>query len=162
MADLSRCPASPWLGAAVFWRGETALTRFAVALSLALAATVLCLPASASAQAEAQNVVWARGVNGMFGDRLVPDAPVIVEGIDDVSAISGGDGYALALKGDGTVWAWGSNGSGILGEGTRTIRIRPVRLTNLWDVTAIAAGENFGVALRKDGTVWAWGIPGSR
>ena len=74
-----------------------------------------------------------------------------------------GDTHSLALKSDGTVWAWGNNGSGQLGDGTTTQRSNPVQVTGLSGVTAIAVSGaiassiGFSLALKSDGTVWAWG-----
>ena len=52
--------------------------------------------------------------------------PVQVRGLTGVTAIAAGDGHSLALQGDGTVWAWGFNGNGELGDGTTTNRHTPV------------------------------------
>ena len=60
-------------------------------------------------------------------------------------------------RGDGTVWSWGANNWGQLGDGTFTPRAVPVRVSGLTNVTAIAAGLNHSLAVRADGTVWAWG-----
>lgn len=65
--------------------------------------------------------------------------------------------YTVVLKSDGTVWAWGDNSFGQLGDGTTTDRHTPVQASGLSDVAAIAAGTYHTVALKKDGTVWAWG-----
>jgi len=65
--------------------------------------------------------------------------------------------HGLALKSNGTVWSWGSNTFGELGDGTFTIRSSPVLVSGLNCVMAIAASVNHGLALRCDGTVWAWG-----
>src|SRR5882724_2120448 len=85
--------------------------------------------------------------------------PLIV-GITDAA---GGAAHSIALKSDGTVWAWGSNTSGQLGDGSTTSRklAAQVKTSNhafLTSVNAIAAGDNFSIALKSDGTVWAWGI----
>lgn len=68
-----------------------------------------------------------------------------------------GDNHTLALKTDGTVWAWGSNTYGQLGNGTETDSPVPVKVAGLNMITAIVAGEHHSLALRADGTVWAWG-----
>ena len=69
-------------------------------------------------------------------------------------AIAAGWGHSLALKSDGTVWAWGSNGAGELGNGTYTNSNVPVSVSGLSGVVALAAGLNHSLALKSDGTVW--------
>ncbi|MCL1904681.1 MAG: hypothetical protein FWG19_00975, partial [Methanomassiliicoccaceae archaeon] len=77
--------------------------------------------------------------------------------------VAAGGAHSLALKSDGTVWTWGYNSDGQLGDGTRTDRTKPVQVKGpggsgyLTGVTAIAAGSNHSMALKEDGTVWAWG-----
>ena len=78
-------------------------------------------------------------------------------GFTTTPMIAAGWGQTVALRNDGTVWAWGHNGFGQLGDGTTTARFTPVQLQNLNNVTAIATGSHT-VALRNDGTVWAWGM----
>jgi alpha-tubulin suppressor-like RCC1 family protein len=56
-----------------------------------------------------------------------------------------------------TVWAWGSNAYGQIGDSTMTNRTTPVAVLNLSNVTSIATGEEHSLAIRSDGTVWAWG-----
>jgi len=63
----------------------------------------------------------------------------------------------LALKNDGTVWAWGQNYYGQLGDKTATNRLTPVQVSGLTNVVSIAAGGNHSLALKSDGTVWAFG-----
>src|SRR5262249_2135789 len=61
------------------------------------------------------------------------------------------------LREDGTVWAWGANTQGQLGDGTYRSRGSPAPVARLDGVAAIAAGTRFSLALKRDGTVWAWG-----
>ncbi|MEI7620726.1 MAG: hypothetical protein WCJ57_04130, partial [Candidatus Falkowbacteria bacterium] len=112
---------------------------------------------------KADGSVWAWGDNtqGQLGDnsttrRLVP---VQVSGlISDVVAISAGGQSAYALKADGSVWAWGYNGSGCLGDNSTTRRLVPVQVSGLTsDVVAISAGSLSGYAVKSDGSVWSWG-----
>ena len=63
----------------------------------------------------------------------------------------------MAVKGDGTVWTWGSNTSGQLGDGSTTAKNFPVQTSGLSGMTAVAAGYAHTMALRIDHTVWAWG-----
>jgi alpha-tubulin suppressor-like RCC1 family protein len=85
--------------------------------------------------------------------------PVQVKNVKDVVAVSAGASHVLALKKDGTVWAWGSNMVGQIGSGDfRTIHSTAVQVSGLSDVIQVAAGINHSLALKKDGTVWAWGL----
>jgi RHS repeat-associated protein len=80
-----------------------------------------------------------------------------------VAAVSAGYAHALALKADGTVWSWGSNQMGQLGDGTTQLRATPVQVVGagsvgvLSNVVAISAGPHHSVAVKSDGTVWSWG-----
>lgn len=69
------------------------------------------------------------------------------------------DGYlfSLALLPDGTVWGWGSNALGQLGNGGTADADNPQAVSGLVNATAIAAGENRAIALKADGSVWIWG-----
>jgi alpha-tubulin suppressor-like RCC1 family protein len=74
-----------------------------------------------------------------------------------VIAISGGNNYALALKNDGTVLAWGTNTSGELGDGIDKKQNTPAPVHGLSGVASISAGDGQSLALKNDGTVWGWG-----
>src|SRR5207253_3823110 len=91
--------------------------------------------------------------------------PASVSGyLSGVTAIAGGDWHSLALKSNGTVWAWGLNEEGQLGNGTLIDSNTPVQVLGsggagyLTGVTAIAGGVRQSLALKSDGTVWAWGL----
>lgn len=71
--------------------------------------------------------------------------------------VAAGGCHTLTLKEDRTVWAWGNNYYGQLGDGTTTSNNSPVQVTGLTGVKAVAAGMLHSVALNEDGTVWAWG-----
>lgn len=71
-----------------------------------------------------------------------------------------GEAHGLALCSDKTVWAWGFNGSGQLGDGSFDPRTEAVKVANLADVIHIAAGSQHSLAVKADGTVWAWGDNG--
>ena len=110
--------------------------------------------------------VWAWGRNGFgqLGDGMKAEAntgratPAAVSGLSGVMAISAGINHSLALKADGTVWAWGNNSSGQLGDGTTIDRPLPVRVLELGGVGVIVAGFGRSFAIKKsDGSVWAWG-----
>ncbi len=114
--------------------------------------------------------VWAWGRNdyGQIGDGTKTDRntqrlPVQLTGITDCIAVSIGSNsfnwstHALALKKDGTVWAWGNNKSGQLGDGSFDYKNNPVQVKGIEGITAISCGEKFSLALKNDGTVWTWG-----
>ena len=84
-------------------------------------------------------------------------SPVQVSGLTGVTAVSCGKSHAMALKSDGTVWCWGHNGYGQLGDGTTIERRVPVQVAGLSGVTAIASGYYTSYAVRQDGTLWGWG-----
>lgn len=71
--------------------------------------------------------------------------------------VQAGSAHSIALKYDGTVWTWGSNAYGQLGNGSAKDSTTPVQVKNLNNVVAIAAGLYHNVAVKSDGTVWAWG-----
>ena len=108
--------------------------------------------------------VWTWGANdvGELGDgtTIFRYAPVQVTGISNVTAIatSSGDEFTMALKSDGTVWTWGSNEAGQLGDGTTNDRHVPGQVSAIAGATAIAAGQFHALALKSDGSVWAWGF----
>ena len=78
--------------------------------------------------------------------------------LDPASRIAAGATHSLALAADGTVWAWGENGRGQLGDGTTTNRLSPVQVRGMSDVVAVAAGGQSSYAVKRDGTLWAWGF----
>ena len=109
-------------------------------------------------------MVWVWGDNPYIQPRHSPPTdPVLMMGeVDAIAAARSFLGgysivHSLALKNDGTVWAWGANLHGQLGDGTTINRPSPVQVAGLAGVRAIAAGGPHSLALASDGTVWAWG-----
>jgi alpha-tubulin suppressor-like RCC1 family protein len=110
----------------------------------------------------ADRSVWNWGANwdGQLADGTTNDSPnpIQVSGLgNDVVAISAGDSHSLALKSDGTVWAWGANWSGQLGDGTKINRATPAPVVGLSDVATIAAAYEHNLVIKSDGTPSAWG-----
>jgi alpha-tubulin suppressor-like RCC1 family protein len=112
---------------------------------------------------EDDGTVWTWGDNGQgqLGDGTTTQrrTPVSVSGLAGaiITAVSAGTDHSLALKNDGTVWAWGDNSEGQLGDGTKTASATPVAVSGLTNVTAIAATNRRSYAMKADGTVWVWG-----
>jgi len=73
-----------------------------------------------------------------------------------VKMAAAGFEHSLALHYDGTLWAWGRNTHGQLGDGTMTARTSPVRVMD--SVIFIAAGQNHSFAIMDDGSLWGWGL----
>jgi hypothetical protein len=63
----------------------------------------------------------------------------------------------MALKSDGTLYAWGDNNRGEVGDGTTTRRTSPVQVGSDSDWVAVSAGYEVSMALKDDGSLWAWG-----
>src|SRR5215211_6648240 len=101
------------------------------------------------------------GVPLPYPDDIRSTMPLEVSNLDgaELKAIAGGANHSLALKNDGTVWAWGLNQDSELGDGTNTDSSTPIKVANLTGVEAISGGgaPSYSLALKDDGTVWAWG-----
>lgn len=84
---------------------------------------------------------------------------VIDEGISYGQLVAG-EAHAMATCSDGSVFAWGFNGSGQLGDGSYDSRSTAVKVSGLSNVIFIAAGYQHSLAIKSDGSVWAWGYNG--
>ncbi|MBI2346298.1 MAG: Ig-like domain-containing protein [Deltaproteobacteria bacterium] len=126
----------------------------------AVAAGVLHAVALTTPAAGGEVYAWGSNTLGQVGDgtTMQQTSPVKVPGIAGATVISSRGNHTLALSGaDGTVWTWGFNGWGQLGDGTTTTSTTPKQVQGLTGVDAIAAG--FGHSLAKvNGTVYAWGL----
>jgi len=122
---------------------------------------------------KSDSTVWTWGWNtqGQLGDGTCDDRnnPVQVHGEDDIGfltdiiAISGGYRHSVAVKSDGSVWSWGSNYHGELGDGTTTMNPTPVQVLDeggigfLSDIVQVSAGYYYSLALKSDGSLYSWG-----
>jgi len=61
------------------------------------------------------------------------------------------------MKKDGSVWTWGANESGQLGDGSTNVRTTPIQVKGVRDISAVACGSAHTLALTKSGTAWSWG-----
>jgi alpha-tubulin suppressor-like RCC1 family protein len=71
------------------------------------------------------------------------------------ASVAAGRYHSAGLKTDGTLWTWGANYTGQLGDGTTTPRSVPVQVGTGY--AFLAAGDGHIVAVKTDGTVWTWG-----
>jgi alpha-tubulin suppressor-like RCC1 family protein len=96
--------------------------------------------------------------HGQLGDGLAassqPGSAVRVHGLDEVAEAAVHD-HACARLHDGSLWCWGRNDSGQVGDGTRTDRHEPVHVAD--DVATFAVGREHSCAVATDGTVSCWG-----
>ena len=95
--------------------------------------------------------------NGVNGGGQQQTVPVKVSFLTDIIDIAVGGNVSFALKNDGTVWAWGANYYGQLGNGNNTDSNVPVKVNLLNGIIAISVKSSHCLALKNDGTVWSWG-----
>ncbi|MBQ1947070.1 MAG: hypothetical protein II359_00460 [Clostridia bacterium] len=120
--------------------------------------------------------VWGSGSNnsGALGNNSTENTSTAVqamqgeEALSDVIALAPGANHVLALKADGSVWAFGNNTNGQLGDGTTTnrpvaVQVKKSESENDWlqNITAVAASGSYSMALTADGKVYAWGAGAS-
>jgi alpha-tubulin suppressor-like RCC1 family protein len=102
------------------------------------------------------------GATGRSGLYPAPSVtPVKVTGLTGVIQIAAGMKHAIALRSDGTVWAWGRRSNGEIGDGdghSGLPAIGPTRVPGLDGIKQIAADGSHNLALRSDGHVMAWGL----
>jgi alpha-tubulin suppressor-like RCC1 family protein/PKD repeat protein/D-arabinose 5-phosphate isomerase GutQ len=116
--------------------------------------------------------LWGWGYNtfGQTGTESIEPVKTPIQLIHDsenqplnpMIAISAGKFHSVALDRSGTVWAWGRNNWGQLGDGSINTRNFPGQVLDsdagfFQGVVAISSGENYVLALTNDGLVWAWG-----
>ncbi len=114
--------------------------------------------ASAQTSDAGQYSVVVRDANGVVvGISAWASLDVFLLNVPAGGATAAGGNHSLAIKPDGTLWAWGLNGSGQLGDGTTTNRTSPTLVAALSNAAGVAGGAIHTLAVRTDGTVWAWG-----
>ncbi|MBI5417584.1 Ig-like domain-containing protein [Candidatus Poribacteria bacterium] len=109
------------------------------------------------------NTLWTWGDNsygqlgyGYNGGKV--NTPIQVDIDNEWISIAGGGHHTVGIKLDSTLWAWGANGSGQLGDGTYVNKNIPTKIGLDKDWISISAGENFTIALKSDSTLWGiWG-----
>lgn len=103
---------------------------------------------------------WGQNTSGQLGigtSLTETWAPTPVAGGLHWRSVAAGDYHTLAIRDDGSLWAWGRNNYGQLGDGTTTQRNAPVRIGNDTDWVAIQGGTWHSLAEKADGSLWAWG-----
>ena len=140
----------------------TMTTRYApVKLSLSSATSIALGEEHACAVASGAAYCWGRDDHGQLGDgKSKPSSPTpaLVNGLNNVVAVTAGEFHTCALTEPGAVWCWGDNEWGNLGDGTvMTERDVPVAVIGLPPATAISAGAEHTCALLASGDAMCWG-----
>ena len=165
------------------WRRASGFSTAATVAPLAAAETTdfiaLASAANHTVALRSDGSVWSCGSN--FSCQLGNNqpqytfadepTPVVVDStgapLTGVVAIAAGEDHSVAVKSDGTVWTWGHNGYGQLGDGSVSTATScyPVQVLTgnypniapLTGVKTVAASDVHTIALKTDGTIWAWG-----
>jgi alpha-tubulin suppressor-like RCC1 family protein len=112
---------------------------------------------------KSDGTIWSWGYNfyGQLGDGTTDNSSIPVQestGATDWVNVSPGRYHTVALKSDGTIWSWGYNANGQLGNGITDDSSIPVQeSTRATDWVSISADEFHTVALKSDDTIWSWG-----
>jgi alpha-tubulin suppressor-like RCC1 family protein len=114
------------------------------------AVSILYTSGMATAKAAGVETITATVGTVSGNTRLTVKAPY--------TAVSAGGSHTVSLKVDGTLYAWGRNQAGQLGDGTYTDRLVPTWIGTVKTWATIATGELHTVAIRSDGTLWGWGF----
>ena len=103
---------------------------------------------------------WGQNSNGELGDgtSINKSSPTKIGTANNWQYVMGGGSYSsFGIQTDGTLWAWGSNTFGNLGDGTYVNESVPTRIGTANNWQTVVAGFYVTVALKTDGTLWAWG-----
>ncbi|RZK47022.1 MAG: T9SS type A sorting domain-containing protein, partial [Hymenobacter sp.] len=106
--------------------------------------------------------LWGWGSNDQgqlgLGTTASPQkTPTQIGTVTTWKSVSGGGSHTLAVRQDGTLWAWGYNGLGQLGTGNTTSLTVPTQIGTATNWQSVAAGSYHSLAVKTDGTLWAWG-----
>jgi alpha-tubulin suppressor-like RCC1 family protein len=103
---------------------------------------------------------WGDNNNKQLGNNSAvtyQTTPVQISSERNWMFVSAGEYYSLAIKKDGTLWAWGRNDYGQLGDGTTTQRNTPVQIGTDTNWLSVSAGYHHSMAIKTNNTLWAWG-----
>ncbi|KAB2668333.1 MAG: hypothetical protein DVB31_06630 [Verrucomicrobia bacterium] len=103
---------------------------------------------------------WGDNASGQIGAGPADGspAPVRVDALGTgVVQASAGDGFSLAVRGDGSLWSWGGNSESQLGNNGGPDNPTPARVGTDNDWRAVSAGTTHALAVKNDGSLWGWG-----
>ena len=117
-------------------------------------------PTSGAVKTDGTLWTWGGASTGQLGNGTdSPDisSPIQIGSLTNWSRTNGSNTQLLALKTDGTLWAWGGGGEGRLGLGDTTNRSSPTQIGSLTDWDDVNSIQAAGSAIKTDGTLWTWG-----
>lgn len=109
---------------------------------------------------------WGSNGNGQLGQNIATTVSrsspaLVIGGFTDWIQVDAGDAHSIGLRANGTLYAWGSNSSGQLGDGGTVSKSSPVLVSGgFTDWAQASAGTTFSLGVRANGTLWAWGNNG--
>ena len=102
---------------------------------------------------------WGYNVSGQLGDGSAVSrstGPVQIGSVDSWKVVASGGNTTCGIRTDGSLWCWGYNFYGEVGDGSRTNRLTPTHIGNAsWK--AVAVGRTHTCAIQNDDTLWCWG-----
>jgi alpha-tubulin suppressor-like RCC1 family protein len=108
---------------------------------------------------------WGDNGSGQLGQNIAVatdrSSPVQVGALTDWAQVSTANFHCAAIKTNGTLWSWGDNGEGQLGQNTITNLSSPVQVGALTDWAQVSGGQNFCAAIKTNSTLWSWGYNGN-
>lgn len=104
--------------------------------------------------------IWGSGYSGELGlgsNTKSTAYPQKIPTLSGIVQIDAKNGTSYAIKNDGTVWTWGANDYGQIGNGNSTDQFTPYQVPGFSGAAKLSAGYNFVTVLKTNGTVWGWG-----
>ena len=129
--------------------------------------TVISGGGNGVAAIKADGTLWTWGYNykGQLGqnDRVARSSPTQVGALMDWSSVSNTmyAGACVAVRTNGSLWTWGPNATGQLGQGDEVDRSSPTQVGGLLTWAKVSGGTRAGAAIKTDNSLWIWGNNGN-